>query len=362
MSSIVLVFEPGTDVYRARQLVQERLTQAHALPNVSQAPTLLQPLSSSSRVMMIGLSSDELSPIERSVIARWTVRPRLMGVPGVANVAIWGQRDQQLQVQVDPERLRDRNVTLNQVIRTAGNAQVVSPLSFLEGSTPGTGGFIETPQQRLQVRNVLDKIADPKELGKVPVEDTGGRLRLTDVADVKVDHQPLIGDAVVNDSDGLLLVVEKFPGASTLEVTKGVEEALDELQPGLTGLRTDTSIFRPATLIEDAIDNLTWTLVIAALLLALIVAAFLFQWRTVFIALVTIPVSLVAAALVLDLLGETFNAISFAGLAVAIAIVIDDAVVSVENVARRLRSGCRRAATGRSPTSCSRPRTRCGAR
>jgi CzcA family heavy metal efflux pump len=337
MSSIVLVFEPGTDVYRARQLVQERLTQAHALPNVSQAPTLLQPLSSSSRVMMIGLSSEEISPIERSVIARWTVRPRLMGVPGVANVAIWGMRDQQLQVQVDPERLRDRNVTLNQVIETAGNAQVVSPLSFIEGSTPGTGGFIETPQQRLQVRNVLDKIADPNELGKVPVEDTGGTLRLTDVADVKIDHQPLIGDAVVGDGDGLLLVVEKFPGASTLEVTKGVEDALDELRPGLAGLETDTSIFRPATLIEDATDNLTWTLIVAALLLALIVAAFLFQWRTVFIALVTIPVSLVAAALVLDLLGETFNAISFAGLAVAIAIVIDDAVVSAENVARRLR-------------------------
>jgi CzcA family heavy metal efflux pump len=337
MSSIVLVFEPGTDVYRARQLVQERLTQAHALPNVSQAPTLLQPLSSSSRVLMIGLSSEEVSPIERSVIARWTVRPRLMGVPGVANVAIWGMRDQQLQVQVDPERLRDRNVTLNQVIETAGNAQVVSPLSFLPSSTPGTGGFIETPQQRLQVRNVLDKIADPKELGKVPVEDTGGRLRLTDVANVKIDHQPLIGDAVIDDGDGLLLVVEKFPGASTLEVTKGVEEALDELQPGLSGMRTDTSIFRPATLIEDAIDNLTWTLVIAGLLLVLIVAAFLFQWRTVFIALVTIPVSLVAAALVLDLLGETFNAISFAGLAVAVAVVIDDAVVSVENVARHLR-------------------------
>ena len=287
---------------------------------------------------MIGLSSNELSPIERSVIARWTVRPRLMGVPGVANVAIWGMRDQQLQVQVDPERLRDRNVTLPQVIKTAGNAQAVSSLSFLEGSTPGTGGFIDTPQQRLQVRNVLDQIANPDALGKVPVEETGGRLRLTDVADIRIGHQPLIGDAVVNDRDGLLLVVEKFPGASTLEVTHGVEEALDELQPGLSGLRTDTSVFRPATLIDDAIDNLTLTLIIAGLLLALVVAAFLFQWRAVLIALVTLPVSLVAAALVLDLLGESFNAISFAGLAVAIAVVIDDAVVSAENVARRLRA------------------------
>ena len=337
LSSIVLVFEPATDIYRARQLVEERLTQAHALPHVSEAPTLLQPLSSSSRVLMIGLSSETLSPIERSLIARWTIRPRLMGVAGVANVAIWGQRDQQLQVQVDPEQLRNRNVTLSQVIRTAGNAQVVSPLSFLEGSTPGTGGFIETPQQRLQVRNVFDDIADPNELGKVPVEGTAGRLRLTDVSNIQIGHQPLIGDAVVGDGDGLLLVVQKFPGASTPEVTEGIEDALDDLEPALTGLRTDTSIFRPATLVEEAIDNLTLSLAIAGLLLALLIAAFLFQWRTVLIALVTIPLSLTAAALALDLAGESFNAISFAGLAVAVAVVIDEAVVSAENVARRLR-------------------------
>jgi CzcA family heavy metal efflux pump len=337
LSSIVMVFEPGTDIYRARQLVQEPLTQAHALPNVSKPPTMLQPLSSSSRVMMIGLSSDKVSPIEKSVIARWTMRPRLMGVEGVANVSVWGMRDQQIQVQVDPERLRDRNVTLSQVIATAGNAQVASPVSFLEASTPGTGGFIETPNQRFQVRNVFDDIADPRELGKVPVEETGGRMRLSDVSDIKIDHQPLIGDAVVNDSDGLMLVVEKFPGANTLEVTKGVEEALDKLRPGLAGMQTDTSVFRPATFIEDAIDNLTLTLIIAGVLLTLMVAAFLFHWRTVLVSLLTIPVSLVAAALVLDVLGETFNAISFAGLAVAIAVVIDEAVVGADNVARRLR-------------------------
>ena len=132
-----MVFKPGTDIYRARQLVQEPLTQAHALPNVSKPPTMLQPLSSSSRVMMIGLSSDKLSPIEKSVIARWTMRPRLMGVPGVANVSVFGMRDQQIQVQVDPEQLRDKNVRLSQVISTAGNAQVASPVSFLEASTPG---------------------------------------------------------------------------------------------------------------------------------------------------------------------------------------------------------------------------------
>ena len=117
----------------------------------------------------------------------------------------------------------DRRVTLNQVISTAGNAQVVSPLSFLEASTPGTGGFIETPQQRLQVRHLL-KLTDPAEVAKVPVEGAGN-ITLGDVAQIKVDHQPLIGDAVVNGGPGLIMVVEKFPGANTADVTKGVEDA-----------------------------------------------------------------------------------------------------------------------------------------
>jgi len=346
LSSIVLVFEPGTDVYRARQLVQERLIQAHALPNVSKPPTLLQPLSSSSRLLMIGLSSEDVTPIEQSVIARWTMRPRLLGVPGVANVAVWGMRDQQIQVQVDPAQLRDRDVTLNQVIATAGNAQAVSPLTFLEASTPGTGGFIETPQQRLQVRNVLDQLANPATLGRVPVEGTGGRLRLSDVSEVKIDHQPLIGDAVVDGGDGLLLVIEKFPGADTLEVTRGVEDALEKLRPGLSGVQTDTSIFRPATFVEDATDNITVAVIVGGLLMVLALAALLFQWRTVLVALVAIPLSLIAAALGLLALGETINALSFAGLAIAVAVVVDEAVAGTEAVARRVREQ-RAAGSGR---------------
>ncbi len=155
LSSIVLVFEPGTDLMRARQMVAERMTQAFALPHVSKPPTMLQPLSSTSRVMMIGLSSKDLSLIQMGVLARWTIAPRLMGVPGVANVAIWGQRDRQLQVQVDPKRLQDNKVSLQQVLETTGNALWVSSLSFVEASTPGTGGFIDTPNQRLGIRHIL---------------------------------------------------------------------------------------------------------------------------------------------------------------------------------------------------------------
>ena len=140
---------------------------AAAMPNVSKPPVMLQPYSSSSRLLMFGLSSRRF-PIEKSVIARWTIQPRLLGVPGVANVAIWGFRDRQLQVQVDPERLAASGITLQQVVETTANAQISSPLSFVEGSTPGTGGFIETPQQRLGVRHVFDRLTDPEEWARSP--------------------------------------------------------------------------------------------------------------------------------------------------------------------------------------------------
>ena len=339
LSSIVMVFEPGTDIYRGRQLIEERLSQAHggALPQVSKPSTLLQPLSSANRVVMIGMSTTDLTPIEQSVIARWTVRPRLMGVPGVANVSIWGLRDQQLQVQVDPQVLRDRNVTLNQVVGTAGNAQVVSQLSFLEASTPGTGGFIETPQQRLQVRHLLEKMTNPAEVAKVPLDGVGN-LTLGDVATIKVDHQPLIGDAVVNSGPGLIMVVEKFPGANTADVTKGVHEALDALRPGLTGINTDTSWFAPSDYVAAAADNLGLAIALSAALLLLTLLALRFHWRAVLVGVVTVPVSVISAGLVLNLLGYGLNALVVAGLAAAVAIVVDEAVAPQDAVLRRLQA------------------------
>src|SRR6266540_1703129 len=219
LSSIVLTFDPGTDLYRARQMVTERLAQAFALPHVSKPPSMLQPLSSTSRFMIVGLSSKKLSLIQMSVLARWTIGPRLMGVPGVANVAIWGNRDRQLQVQVDPQQLKAQGVSLDQVLETAGNALWVSSLSFLEASTPGTGGFIDTAQQRLGIWHI-SPIITAEGLAQVPVEDS--KLRLGDVANVVEDHQPLIGDALTNDGPSILLVVEKFPGANTLDVTRGL--------------------------------------------------------------------------------------------------------------------------------------------
>src|SRR5262249_24022484 len=198
----------------------EKLCLSLPLPNVSKPPTILPPMSGTSRVMMIGLSSKQVAPIQMSILARWTVQPALLSVPGVANVAIWGMRDYQLQVQVDPQRLKARHVTLDQIISTTGNALWVSPLTFLNASAPGTGGFIDSPQQRLEVRHVFP-ISRPQDLAKVVVDGTN--LHLGDVATVVADHQPLIGDDLLNSDSGLLLVVDKLPGASTLDVTRAVE-------------------------------------------------------------------------------------------------------------------------------------------
>ena len=240
-----LIFKQGTDSLKARQAVQERLTQSFALPAVGTPPVMLQPLSSTSRVMMVGLSAKDLSLTDLSVLARWKIKPRLMGVPGVADVSIWGQRDRQMQVQVDPDKLRAKGVTLDQVISTTGNSLFVSPLNFLEASTPGTGGFVDTSTQRLAIQHVLP-VTTSKDLADVTIEDTNGRvLRLGDVASVITDHQPfLVGDAVLNSGPGLMLVVQKFPEASTQVVTKGIADALAALRPGLSGVRMDTQVYQ----------------------------------------------------------------------------------------------------------------------
>ena len=210
-------------------------------------------------------------------------------------------------------------------------------LQYSDGGFIGTGGFVETPNQRLGVQNVLP-IVTPEDLAQVTVAERDGRtLRLADVADVVEDHQPLIGDAVINDGPGLMLIVEKFPWANTVDVTNGVEAAIDELRPGLTGIDIDTSIFRPATFIELAIDNLTLALLIGCLLVILIIGAFLFEWRTALISVIAIPVSLVAAGLVLYWSGAVVNTMILAGLVVAVGVVVDDAIIDVENILRRLR-------------------------
>ena len=334
VSVITLHFAPGTDLMHARQMVQERLAQAPiALPNVSTGSVLLQPVSSASRIMNIGLSSSTVPLIEMTVQAHWTIAPKLLGLPGVANVSIWGRRDRQVQVQVMPENLQRQGVTLEQVIKTAGEAVFASPLTFLNSSTPGTGGFIDGPNQRLNIRHV-SPINSPQTFARLPIIESPATL--DQVARVLESHQPLIGDAIVEGGPGILLAVEKFPGYNTQEVTRAVEKALQELRLGLPGINIDTTIYRPAGFIERATDNLATATLIAGGLMLLALIALLNGWRTALVAAVAIPMSLLAAWLVLDLRDVPFTIMVAAGLLMAVGAVVQDAVVTADNIARRL--------------------------
>ncbi|HEX7212564.1 MAG TPA: efflux RND transporter permease subunit, partial [Propionibacteriaceae bacterium] len=339
LSAIDLQFEPGTDLLAARQLTQERMSQAKALPNVGTPPIMIQPKSATSRVAMVAMRSDSVSEMQMSVLARWQIKPRLMSIPGVANVSIWGLRDRQLQVQVDPQRLQSRKVTLTQLIETTGNALWVSPLSFVEASTPGTGGFVETPNQRLGVQHI-QPISTPAQLANVAVEGKAASLRIGDVAKVTEDHQPLIGDASLDGTPSLMLVVERFPNANTAQVTRDVDEALDAMAPGLSGINLDANVFRPASYMTTALRHLGVAGLIAAVGLVAAVGLLFISWRAVLIPVVAVPLSLVSATWVLHLRGETLTTMTLLGLAAATAVVVDDVVGDVAALrSRQLAAG-----------------------
>jgi len=340
LSSVVLVLEPGTDVLAARQMAQERVSRAAVqLPVVARPPVMLSPLSSLSRVMKIGLSSTTLSQMDLTTLARWTVRPRLMAVAGVANVAIWGQRDRQLQVLVDPDRLRAHGVSIDEVLRAAG-----------DGVSLQAGGFLDTPNQRLAITHV-PAVRSVSELKAIVVTSrNGAALRIGDVATVVEGSPPPIGDAVINTGPGLLLIVEKQLGANTLQVTRDVERVLTDLKPAMAGVAVDPTIFRPATFIEMSLRNLARALLVGCVLVVLVLVVFLADWRTAFISSVAIPLSLLAAGILLRYRGGTLDTMVLAGLVIALGEVVDDAIIDVENIVRRLRLN-REAGSPRSRTA-----------
>jgi Cu/Ag efflux pump CusA len=231
LSSIELLFKPGTDLLKARQLVQERVEAATpSLPTWAAPPFEMPATSTTARVMKIGVSAPDISITKLSTIAYWKIRARLLRVPGVANVAIWGEHLQQYQVLVDPMRMQRYGVTLDQAMEVTSSALDSGLLRFADGNRIGTGGFIDTPNQRLVVSHVLP-IVTPSDLAQVPVTERAGKtVRLADVASVVDGTMPLAGDAVVNGGPGLLLIVEKYPWGNTLDVTRGVEAAINDMQ------------------------------------------------------------------------------------------------------------------------------------
>src|SRR3954453_19785409 len=338
LSSIVMIFEPGVDELQVRQLVTERVALATpSLPTWAAPPVMMPPLSATARVMKIGITSKDMSVMDLSMMAYWTIQQRLLSVPGVASIAIWGEQIKALQVEVDPERLAQLDVTLDEVQESVSDALDVGLLRYAEGAHIGTGGFVETPNQRMPLRFVFGA-RTPETLAQTPIQTRQGRqLLLRDVANLVYAPPGMVGDAVINDGPRLMLIVTKFPWSNTLEVTRGVEAALEELKPGLPGVEIDTTIFRPATFVEDSIDNLSHALLIGCLLVIGVIVVFLYEWRTAIVCIIALPLSLLAAGLVLHAMGASVNTMVLAGFVIALGVVVDDAILDVENIMRRLR-------------------------
>src|SRR5215213_573196 len=351
LSSITAIFKPGINEMMARQLVAERVGIATPnLPTWAAPPYMMPPLSSTSRVMKIGITSNNRSMMDLSMLAYWTIRARLLGVPGVANVAIWGEQLKMLQVQVDPSKLEKYRLTRDEVQEATADALDVGLLRYSGDAHIGTGGFIDTPARRMEITHTLAS-RTPDTLAQVPVGKWDERqLLLSDVATLEWGPQGMIGDAVINDGPGLMLIIEKFPWGNTLEVTRGVEAALEGMKPGLPDVAIDTQIFRPASFIEVSIDNLSHALLLGCGLVVIVIGAFLFEWRTALICIISIPLSLTAACLMLWPTGASINVMVLAGLVIALGVVVDDAIPDGENITRRLHQ-YRREGSNRSTVS-----------
>ncbi len=333
LSVITIFFQEATDIYRARQMIGERLAEAAGrLPRGVETPAMAPLTGATSLVLVVGLTSQTRSAMDLRTFADWTLRPRLLAVPGVARVSIFGGEVRQLQIQVSPARLAAYNLGLNDVLAAGRNATGVRG-----------GGFVDTPGQRVVVQTRGQSLEAGELAEAVVAHHRGVPVRLKDVARVADAAEPKIGEAAVADRRGVLVLVSSQYGSNTLEITGAVERALNEMKPALAAERITfhPALFRPANFITTAIRNVNHSLALGGVLVSVVLFLFLFNLRTAFISLTAIPLSLVAAVIVLDRMGISLNTLTLGGLAIAIGEVVDDAIIDVENIFRRLRENAR---------------------
>ncbi len=333
LSVVVATFEDQIDVYRARQMVSERMTEAATrLPQGVRAPSLAPLVGATSLTLIVGLTSDVRSGMELRTFADWTLRPRLLGVKGVARVAIFGGEVRQLQIQMHPDRLAALGLSITEVVAAARNARAVRG-----------AGFIETSAQRIVLQTEGQSVT-PEQLGEVVLTARGGQsVRMKDVALVTEAGEPKIGDATIMGKQGVMIHISGQYGANTVEVTRAIEAALDELKPAIAEqkIQLDGDLFRPANFITEAVRNIGNSLLLGAVLVGVVLVVFLFNIRVAFISLTAIPLSLFIAVILLDHWGVSLNTLTLGGLAIAIGEVVDDAIIDAENIFRRLREAQR---------------------
>lgn len=335
LSVVTLTFEESTDLYRDRQLVAERLGALSALLPDGLGPPVMVPLtSSSSTVMTIGFTSETRSAMELRGLVDFTVKPRLLSVPGVADVNVFGGDVAQLQIQIDPDRLKLHGLSIQDVVDSARQA------TGIRGA-----GFLENRNQYIVLRT-SGQPESAEALAKIVVARRGGaKLLLGDVAEIKMGAAPPISRATVLGEPGIVVMVIGQLGADTMAVTREVEAALAEFDAVLQrqGVTLHPDLFRPAGYIERSLANITNHLMVGAALVVGILFLFLFNLRGAFISATAIPISLIAAALVLVEFGQSINIMVLGGLAIALGEVVDDAIIDTENIYRRLRENQGRA-------------------
>ena len=329
LSVIKATFQSGTDIYLDRQLVNERLaTLAGEFPRGVQAP-VMEPLTlATGTVLVIGLTSQHRSLMDLRTAADWTIRPRLLAVPGVAAVSVFGGEVKQLQVQFLPEKLVQYGLSLNDVVAAAQKATGVLG-----------AGFIENGNQRLILQSEGQALTPEQIAATVLLRQNGANVTLGQVAHVVDGEAPPFGAASVEGKTGVVLSIDGQYGSNTAEVTVRVEKALSELNPALRrqGIVMRTDLFRPANFINTAVHNVRNSLLLGAVFVVIVLFLFLFDLRTAAISCTAIPLSLLAAVTVMVHMGYSLNTLTLAGLAIAIGEVVDDAVIDVENILRRLR-------------------------
>jgi CzcA family heavy metal efflux pump len=328
LSVITIIFEDATNIFTARQLVTEKLQALpRALPTGVQQPRLAPISTAVGDIIKLGLvAQGPTSELELRTLADWTIRMRLMAIPGVSNVVIYGKGIKQYQVLVDPNKLKDYNLSLQAVVDAAQKS-----------NANAAGGFLRTPEKEYLIRG-LGRVQSTEEIAKAVIANRNGLpITLGNVATIQVGPAYNIGDAIINGKPGVILNITKQPWANTLQTTYAIEGALKDLALGFPKDVKMVPVFRQADFIEVAVKNVMEALVLGGILVVIILFVFLQNWRTAVISLTAIPLSLLTAIIALKWQGGTINTMTLGGLAIAIGEVVDDAIIDVENVYRRLR-------------------------
>ncbi len=328
LSVVTATFKEGSNIYIDRQFVTERLsTLAGQLPAGVKQPEMTPLVPSTGLTLVIGLTSNNKTPMQLRTFADWVLRRRLLSVTGVANVTVFGGDVKQFQIQVHPDRLIKYNLSIEEVLSAAKRATSV------EGS-----GFIENNNQRIVLQTEGQSLTASDLAKTVIVHKNNLNITLADVADVLIAPEPPIGSATIEGKPGVMLMIYGQYGTNTLEVTKNVEAALSDMQPVFNSENIKLiTLFRPADFIHTALNNIEGSLILGTVLVILILLLFLFNFRTAAISCTAIPLSLLASIVILQSFGLTINTMTLGGLAIAIGEVVDDAVIDVENILRRLK-------------------------